>query len=110
MADDNSTDSAVFKDAKILNISEVNLVFEKYLEHMRQRDPEYQTNALMEKSMELLAQHHFTEQELGLMTNLQPMTPDEVFKLIPSLDDESRFSGNDIQRIIAELAQYSEVK
>lgn len=34
----------------------------------------------------LLAQHHFTEQELGLMTNLQPMTPDEVFKLIPSLD------------------------
>ncbi|KAL6779979.1 hypothetical protein ACKKBG_A14545 [Auxenochlorella protothecoides x Auxenochlorella symbiontica] len=129
MADDNSTDSAVFKDAKILNISEVNLVFAKYLEHMRQRDPEYQTNALMEKSMEyakhfctsrnkdalqkmreLLAQHHFTEQELGLMTNLQPMTPDEVFKLIPSLDDESRFSGNDIQRIIAELAQYSEVK
>lgn len=34
----------------------------------------------------LLAQQGFTEQELGLMTNLQPMTPDEVFKLIPSLD------------------------
>lgn len=26
------------------------------------------------------------------------------------VQDESRFSGNDIQRIIAELAQYSEVK
>lgn len=34
----------------------------------------------------LLANKQFTEQELGLMISLQPMTPDEVFRLIPSLD------------------------
>ncbi|KAK2078746.1 hypothetical protein QBZ16_003586 [Prototheca wickerhamii] len=57
----------------------------------------------------LLGNNGFTEQEVALMTNLQPMTPDEAFKLIPSLDDETRFSSVDMQKIIAELAQYSEV-
>lgn len=37
-------------------------------------------------SFRLLGNNGFTEQEVALMTNLQPMTPDEAFKLIPSLD------------------------
>lgn len=43
---------AVFRDAKVLNVSEVNLVLGSYLEFARAREPDYQPNPLLEKSLE----------------------------------------------------------
>lgn len=42
----------VFKDAKTLTVSEVNLLMSTYVDFMRQRDPDYQLNPLMEKATE----------------------------------------------------------
>lgn len=56
----------------------------------------------------LLASKRLTEEELGLVANLSPSSAEEVRKLMPSLDDRERFSDEDLDQMLREIASYRE--
>ncbi|PSC68049.1 DNA-directed RNA polymerase II subunit 4 [Micractinium conductrix] len=114
----------VFKDVKVLTVSEVGVLFERNLEMWQRRDPDYQPSAMLAKAAEyaqrfatnknkdtvqkireLLASRQLTELELGLVANLSIETADEAKKLVPTLD---RYSDEDLDSMLKELATYRE--
>ena len=42
------------------------------------------------------------------MANLSPSSAEEVRKLMPSLDDRERFSDEDLDQMLREIASYRE--
>lgn len=116
-----------FKDVKVLTVSEVGVLFEEYTGRTQQRDAEYQPNAMLVKAVEyaqrfstnknketlqkireLLANHGLSETELGIVANLAIETPDEARKLVPTLDDPTRFPDDVLENMLKELATYRE--
>ncbi|KAL4444588.1 hypothetical protein ABPG77_002405 [Micractinium sp. CCAP 211/92] len=114
----------VFKDVKVLTVSEVFVLFERNMDVWRRRDPDYQPSAMLQKAAEyagrfatnknkdtvqkireMLAARNLSELELGLVANLSIETPDEARKLVPTLE---RYSDEELDSMLKELATYRE--
>jgi DNA-directed RNA polymerase II subunit RPB4 len=114
---------AFFSDKKTMTVSEVAIALEHYTQDRRMRDPSYQPNVLVSKTLEytntiatsknadtvrkirsVLGEAGFTEVELALVANLQLQTAEEATKLIPSL--ANRFSEEELNRILLEVDNF----
>lgn len=114
----------VFKDVKVLTVSEVCVLFERNMEVWRRRDADYQPSPMLQKAAEyaqrfatnknkdtvqkireMLAAHHLSELELGLVANLSIENADEARKLVPTLE---RYSDEELEAMLRELATYRE--
>lgn len=123
--DESAGTDAFFSDKKTMTVSEVSIALEHYTQERRLRDPSYQPNILVSKTLEytntvannknadtvrkirsLLAEAGMTEVELALVANLQLQTAEEAVKLIPSL--ANRFSDDELNKILLEVENYRE--
>lgn len=114
-----------FSDQKAMTISEVAIALEQYTRERTLRDPSYQPNILVAKTLEytntiatnknadtvrkirsVLAEAGMTEHELAMVANLQLQTAEEAKKLIPTLED--RFTDDDLNKILMEVENYRE--
>ena len=122
---DQSTIDQFFSDQKAMTISEVAIALEQYTQERMLRDPSYQPNILVAKTLEytntiatyknadtvrkirsVLAEAGMTEHELAMVANLQLQTAEEAKKLIPTLTD--RFTDDDLNKILLEVENYRE--
>jgi len=122
---DPSTIDQFFSDQKAMTISEVAIALEQYTQERMLRDPSYQPNILVAKTLEytntiatnknadtvrkirsVLAEAGMTEHELAMVANLQLQTAEEAKKLIPTLTD--RFTDDDLNKILLEVENYRE--
>lgn len=122
---DPSTIDQFFSDQKAMTISEVAIALEQYTQERMLRDPLYQPNILVAKTLEytntiatnknadtvrkirsVLAEAGMTEHELAMVANLQLQTAEEAKKLIPTLTD--RFTDDDLNKILLEVENYRE--
>lgn len=123
----NASSDAFFSDQKAMTISEVAIALEQYTQERKLRDPGYQPNILVAKTLEytntiatnknpdtvrkirsVLAEAGMTEQELAMVANLQLQTAEEAKKLIPTLQAGGRFTDEDLNRILLEIEHYRE--
>eukprot|EP00204_Picochlorum_oklahomense_P003632 CAMPEP_0118798894 /NCGR_PEP_ID=MMETSP1161-20130426/1221_1 /TAXON_ID=249345 /ORGANISM="Picochlorum oklahomensis, Strain CCMP2329" /LENGTH=112 /DNA_ID=CAMNT_0006726461 /DNA_START=19 /DNA_END=357 /DNA_ORIENTATION=+ len=110
-----------------MTTSEVAIALEQYTRDRKLRDPSYQPNILVSKTIEYtntiatnknpdtvrkirsrLAEAGMTEQELALVANLQLQTAEEAKVLVPSLAAEGRFTDDELNRILLEIENYRE--
>lgn len=122
---DPSTIDQFFSDQKAMTISEVAIALEQYTQERMLRDPSYQPNILVSKTLEytntiatnknadtvrkirsVLAEAGMTEHELAMVANLQLQTAEEAKKLIPTLTD--RFTDDALNKILLEVENYRE--
>ena len=122
---DASTTDQFFSEQKAMTISEVAIALEQYTQERMLRDPSYQPNILVSKTLEytntiatnknadtvrkirsVLAEAGMTEHELAMVANLQLQTAEEAKKLIPTLAD--RFTDDDLNKILLEVENYRE--
>ena len=122
---DAGTTDQFFSDQKAMTISEVAIALEQYTQERMLRDPSYQPNILVSKTLEytntmatnknadtvrkirsVLAEAGMTEHELAMVANLQLQTAEEAKKLIPTLAD--RFTDDDLNKILLEVENYRE--
>jgi DNA-directed RNA polymerase II subunit RPB4 len=122
---DASATDQFFTEQKAMTISEVAIALEQYTQERMLRDPSYQPNILVSKTLEytntiatnknadtvrkirsVLAEAGMTEHELAMVANLQLQTAEEAKKLIPTLAD--RFTDDDLNKILLEVENYRE--
>jgi len=74
MADDQQDPDAYFKDKKTVTISEVAILLDEYVGTTRQRDPEYQPNLLVSKTLEY-AKAFATNKNRASVQNIRKWVP-----------------------------------
>lgn len=124
-ATDDDRELLTDKDLKVLTVGEMGLLLDQVRSGQRPDDPQppamtvkameyaarFATNKnrdTLVKMREMLAKHHLTEVELGLVANLSVETADEARKLVPTLDDHERFTDEQLDSMLKELATYRE--
>eukprot|EP00887_Chlorella_sp_A99_P007477 scaffold2.g7477.t1 len=117
--------------AHLLSIPEVLLLLDAQMAKRKTQDPEFAPNPMMEsaadyarrttmnaspsletiqKMREILIGHHqFTPSEAVAVINLSIGTADEARKLIPTLGSSERFTDEELERILAEVATFREL-
>mmetsp|Transcript_35076 Transcript_35076/g.99462 ORF Transcript_35076/g.99462 Transcript_35076/m.99462 type:complete len:150 (-) Transcript_35076:303-752(-) len=117
----------VFSNAQVIVNTEVSDVLAEYENAMKQQEgPSYTPNPVFQATKEyvdrfkslkkretvaaiqktLLENYQLTEFEKGLLINLAPEEVEEAKILVPSLEDESRFTDDDIERMLSELSTH----
>lgn len=115
--------------SRALILSEANMMFDQYFEHLSRLDPEHQSNpmlmkakeytsrfanmsnkATVQKIREMLAERQLSEFELAQLASLNPGEVDEARALVPSLQDKERLSDTEVQQMLQELTAFVSIQ
>lgn len=127
MADQDVIDREARKGKKVLTVSEVSFLADQVVAARKAEDSDFVPNGMLlkvaeygqrfatnknratiDKIRDVCATAGLSEEEVGLVVNLSPQTAEEARTLVPTLQDTQRFSDEDLDQLLQELATYRE--